>query len=332
MRTAIARLAAITAGSLILTACASKEPLDYLPESNAYILINAEKAYQDAGSKRLMEVAEKFQTNAAGKAKGKKMYIGLAGFPSAQPKVCGVMIGDDSFSKAALEDLKTAGGTVSKVDGRDAVSYKQPGVQAPGAEMTFATLSPSAILLTNSPAARDLMTNTAKRKSPAAVNHALFRSANSDLGIHTFTFAINTEPLLNMAGQQINMLKGMNPKGAEALQKMKVAKIVADWEQEPKVTVSLVVDDKEGREALAALVNFGAQMMKANPNADKMPDFVKGIQAKAGTDAVEIPVVVPKEMADKAIAALEEMSKDLPKDPVARQQAMQAAAIKMLGR
>lgn len=326
-----ARLAAAGA-MLVLAGCASKEPLDYLPEGQAYMAVNMAEVRNDAGTKRLMNVLQKLDQSAVrADNAAERMYFALAGTPP-QLSVYGVMIGREGFADQALADLKAAGASEGKLAGRKAVV---------GEKFSLSPISKRAVLFFSRETDLEKMIDTSKRKSPGAAQTALFRRTQRLSNEHGLLLTLNAGPLIAMAGPRLGMLSMLNAKGADALKQAEALELTLDWDEKPAVRAALTCP-QEGREDLATLLNMLLGQVKQSMQAMQTAMQAQGqtamltlaggallqkLEVKAGQEGVELTLEFPKEDSDALLARMEAMAENLPKDPAERAKALREAFV-----
>lgn len=309
---------AVGAALLVLTGCASKEPLEYLPDGGGYLCLDMEQVRSEPGAKRLAALMEKATPMEGVKSEQvKKVYISLPAGPGDQ--AYGVVVGAPGFAADAIKQIKSLGGIESSVDGMKGVKLNETTVLAVGdAGLAF---GPSA--------SAETLVRTSKKKNPGALSSPTFTKLTS-VGGHAMSVVFNVEPMISKAGQQLTMLSQMNAKGTEALKQMKYAGLTADYAEQPKIVLTAFVDEKAAPD-LAQLANQGLQMAKmqlSTAGANVPPgvsEMLKSIEAKADTDGVKVTFEVPKEQAEQQLTQLEKLMADMPKDPEKRKEAIQKA-------
>lgn len=312
--------------ALLLSGCASKEPLDYLPECAAYYGVNAARMREQSGSKRLLKVMEALDP--AGTSGSEKVGRFVGGVQSltvgGRPAFFGIVTGQPGMSQALIEGTKKSGSaTETKIDGKRAVTVTGGPVMV--------VLNDAAMLVAGSQSDFGTMQQTARNKNPRATASVTFQKFNSLMGTHGMVVVLNTEPLLALARPQLAMVEKLDPKGYAALNKVRTASIVFDWEAAPKVEAVFNTDTKEDSEAVAALLNNTLMMAKMQPGvAQQMPAFLSNLTAKSGANGATLAVEIPKEQADAMLDKAEKALADLPKDPKQREAAAQRLIMELM--
>lgn len=323
--TRFAATCAMAAAMLTLAGCASKEPMDYLPEGTAYVAVNMAEVRSDAGTKRLLDVMEKLdQTEVRADSAAERLYFSFSGVPP-QTSIYGVMIGRNGFAEQALADLKKAGGTEAKLNGRRAVV---------GEKFSLSPVNENAVLFFHGESELAHMVNTSKRKNPAAAQTALFRSTRDLAADHGIAMTLNPGPLLAMAEPQLNMLSMMSPKGVEALKQSDSLAVTLDWDEQPALRAALSAPT-ESREDLATFLNMLLGQVKgrlpqqgsgAAAGATAMwVNLLQELKVQAAEEGVELTLALPKEKSEEFLSRMEATAANLPQDPAERQKAIQQA-------
>ena len=304
-----------TAGlALVLTGCSKPAPLDYLPESQGYLMVNGTTAKEQAGAARFMKVIEKISPEAGTTTDADKVYVAFDAAPGSQPSMYGVLVGKPGMAEKVIAEAKKQGAVDTTVDGEAAVTMKQ------GAQTAYLVkVGDDAVLAAGSEADYRKMAATAKRKNPAAVNSGLFGKTTGKGGSHVIVATFNTGSLMQQVAPQLGLLAMINPKGAEAAKKVERVTVTGDWAETPQMVVQLGMSDTADAKDLASLINMGLQQLMTQPNAAAMPDFVKNLKAETDEEGVKMEVIVPKEMGDSFLAFVEESAKNMPTDPKARE-------------
>lgn len=301
-------------GSLVFSGCTSKEPLDYLPECAAYCCMNVEQTRAESGAHRFLEGVRKTssQTSAVGD-KVTHFYLGIAEIPSPAPAIYGVIIGQPGTSEAVLNELKKAGDTETKIDGKKAVTNST-------GNAVYIQLSDTALLLADSTASYETMVKTAKKKNPSAANSPLFQKLKGLCATHALSAVWNPQPLVSQFAPQLNMLAMMNPKAPEAIKQIQMVSLVVDWDKQPRVDLLASLGDDQGRQALAALTNMALQQMKnrAGDSASMLPP----LEAKPTSEGVQITLEASQQASDQVLTQFEQGVAKLPDDPEQRKAAL----------
>jgi hypothetical protein len=281
---------------------------------------------EQSGSKRLLKIMEALDPASAGRSNKVGRFVG--GVQSltigGRPAFFGLVTGQPGLSQALIEDTKTAGSSSeTKIDGKRAITLTGGPVMV--------VLNDGAVLVAGSQSDFGIMQQTARNKNPRATASPTFQKFNSLMGTHGLVVVVNTEPLLALARPQMAMVEKLDPKGFAALNKVRTASIVFDWEAAPKVEAVLNTDTKEDSDALAALVNNALMMAKMQPGvAQQMPPFLSNLTAKSGANGATITMEIPKEQADAMLDKAEKALADLPKDPKQREAAAQRLIMELM--
>jgi hypothetical protein len=282
-----------------LTGCASKNPIDYLPETATYIAVNLDKLRSSEGGKRLLTAAEKNQPKPASADKLRTLYVAMD--TTARPPVGYVVaLGSAGFAKAAEADLKSNGATEAKMAGQTVLT---------SGTMTFLPIGDDGLLAFSNQAALEKMIATSKKKSPSALQSPVFKQVLSKQSSHGITIVADTAPIMGMAGGQLDGLAMMNPKGAEALKEVKSISLVLDWDAQPQAEAVLILPAEDKRADLAALVNtmltFATTGAANSPQMKGFAGMLKGLAAQPNSEGVALALTVPKETADQWLAYAE---------------------------
>lgn len=296
---------------LLLAGCASRNPMDYLPENAAYAVVNFQRVQEQAGLKRAMAVMDHITELPAG-IKPDRLYLSSAITPQSD-SLYGALVGPPGMGKQVEEAVAKSGWKETKIDGMRA--FGTTGRR--GREMYLIPLSDTGMLFAGSVADFGMMRTVAKRKAPAAVNSALFTKCIEDAGAHSLTIAADISPFIEMAASRVGMVAALHPKGVEALRQVKTARLTGDWDQQPVLALSAFLPDEQQRKDLAGLGNLALQMLKARPDS-KLPGIVGSLEAKPTADAVEVQLAFPKTGSDKLLDDLESVTARAPKDPEER--------------
>ena len=316
----------VVAALILLSGCASKEPMDYLPECALYFGANMSKMRQQAGAMRLSKALEALEPASAGNSEKVGRFVGgLQSFNfGARPAVFGVVTGLPGLSNAVIEDAKKTGNaTETKIDGKRAVSFTGGAV--------FVELTDAAMLMAGSESDITVMQQTARNKNPRGKNTLVYQRFNTLLGNHGVVVVANTEPVLSLARPQLAMIEKLDPKGYAAINKVKIAALMFDWDSAPKLQLTLFLDNKEDSDALAALVNNALLMAKMQPGVNQqIPAFLSNLTAKGEATGASIVVEIPKNEADAFLDQAEKAIAALPKDPKQREEAAQRMMMELL--
>jgi outer membrane murein-binding lipoprotein Lpp len=316
----------VIAALVLLSGCASKEPMDYLPECAMYFGANMSKLRQQAGAMRLSKALEALEPASAGNSEKVSRFVGgLHSFNiGARPAVFGVVTGLPGLSNAVIEDArKTGNATETKIDGKRAVSFTGGAV--------FVELTDAAMLMAGSESDITVMQQTARNKNPRGKNTLVYQRFNTLLGDHGVVVVANTEPVLSLARPQLAMIEKLDPKGYAAINKVKIAALMFDWDSAPKLQLTLFLDNKEDSDALAALINNALLMAKMQPGVNQqISPILSNLTAKGEASGASMVVEIPKEQADEFLEKAEKAIADLPKDPKEREKAAQRLLMELM--
>lgn len=306
------------AALLVLGGCASREPMDYLPEGNAYMVLNMEQARSEAGTKRLLGVLQKLDSAmAATEEKADAVFLSFSGVPPGLA-VYGVAIGKEGFADQAVADLKAAGGAEAKYAGRNTVT---------GEKFSLTPLGDNAVLLFQNPGELETMIGVSRRKQSGAAGRPLFENARQLATTASIALAVDAGPLLAAAGPQITMLSLLNQKGAEALKRVQALLVTFSWTEQPRLHASLT-GVTEGRDDLAALLNSmldKAQGAVAPQGGEGLKAVLDGVEVAPSPAGVEARLALPKEQSEEFLAKIEASATSLPSDPAERARALREA-------
>ena len=298
MQSWLSRGAAVAGAILLLAGCGgSHDPMDFLPESPAYVAFNAEQIRSSAGGKQMLEAAKKYQPESAEllQSRLKRVYLGVE--PSARGKGgCGVAIGDAGFGDYAMGEFGKHGATEQKVSGRKVLT---------SGTMSMSKAGDDGIVLFSRPEDLDKMVRTSEKKNPSARQSATFKLADTIAGSHGIVMATDWSQVLGMIGGQLDRVAVMNPKGVEALKQVRTATATMDWNEEPVIEAILHLPGAEGRDDLASLVNmalgFTKTMRPKGGDAGPM-GMLNDLKATTVEDGVSVKLVIPKEKVEAFMA------------------------------
>jgi len=286
------------AALLLLAGCASKEPMDYLPEAGAYLVINPPQIKQTEGGKRLVEAMEQAQGGPSmSKYQIQRMYLALEG-GAANGKAYGVSVGSPGMPQQVLNDMKAGGGREQKMAGRTVVTT---------GPLSFTAVGETGLLFFRGQEELDQMIRTSKKKSPSAGNSSAFATAKALSDKHAATVVADAAPLLGMAGGQMPQISKFHPKGAEALQQVKAVSLTLDWETQPDLTATMHLPNEGSRKDLSDLVNMGlsfVSMMGGSRLPANAAATLKQLKATTSDEGVVLNLKVPPEEAEKLLTAL----------------------------
>lgn len=309
--------------TLLFAGCASKEPMDYLPEATFYMAMNMQVADSQPGAKRLFDSLQKMQVEAGANEKLTKMYMAFTGPQAGQPKFYGIMMGQAGMRDAGFAEAKKAGATETKVSGRKAVEMKPKGTDR---SVLLVDISDTGMAMVSTAADFEVMMKTAKKKNPAALAHAPFQKLMGLTGSHAIAASLNAGQFISQMGPQLQMLSALSPKGKEAIEQVQTIALTLDWDQQPVVEAIAYATADQGKE-IANLGTMGLQMVKASGKAGPAAGVLESLQVKSDAEGAKFTLALPKEPAEQALTKLESGIANLPADPQARQQAIQAAVM-----
>jgi hypothetical protein len=325
MKTCFKILAALSA--LLLFGCASKDPMDYIPEADAYMGTNSQVARNQAGMVRLSKA---FQTIAKATDTSKLNRVYMAIKPASQSvSVYGVYIGMAGMSDELFAGVKSRGGTEMKIEGRKAISAKNAMPNAKSGY--FIRISDSSAAFVINQEDFKTMLSTAKKKSPSALNSQAFQKLISLTGSHASAATTNASQYIGRIGPRINALAAYSPKGVEALKQLQIVSLTADWEQRPVIEATAYLNEQQAKD-LAGMVQVGLQMLKMSGKGAAIASMLSNmLQVNTDTDGMKLTMNLPKDESESILSSLESGVKNLPEDPKAREQAIQMLFMSMMG-
>lgn len=298
-------------GLAILSGCASREPLDYLPEAPNYLAFNMEKIRSAEGTRRATEALEKLQQDAGSwtDPSMSRAYVAIEGGPGRNGTWASVAVGSAGFAERQMNKLRKEGGTEKKVHGRTVITSGPVNMSAVGE---------TGLLIFGSDDTLDRMIRTSKKKAPGAATSSDFQTLRKLSDSHAVAIVADASPLLSAASPAMQQVRMINPKGADALQQVELLSLTGDWEAQPELRLTLHKSGEEGRAELATLVNFGLGMV-APSMAGNLPSglatLLKGLKAETNADGVTMSIAVPKGEADQFLQALESGDFKMPDGP-----------------
>jgi predicted small lipoprotein YifL len=307
--------------AVLLAGCASRNPLDYLPEAKVYVAVNAKSFSAQDGCKRLTEILKKAGQDTYAPTSAEATYIAFAG-PMHQPTFYLAMNGKPGFVREVFDQVgKTAQTTPVKISGLSGlrVTPRTPTLPGAAASVVFLQLSDSAIIGASSEAELQKMIATSKKKNPGAVGTAEFTKCQTLVQNAPLALVANVTPFVDALGAGLGPLAKQNPNAAKALQNLRMASLTASWDQQPTVEAVAYTPDEGAARDLAGLVNLFLTMQR-----NQLPPALQNINAAAGKDGMTIRLEIPKTMADEWLKKLDEAVANLPSDPDARAKALQA--------
>lgn len=310
------RLALPLVAALLLGGCASKDALDYLPESVAYVCLNLDKIRSQAGSARLLEAAKEAEPG-MDMSKVSRMYFAASNY-TPRAEFYGAVIGVSGTTPSWMNYFKGKGATDHKLDGRKALKMQ---------ETIFLPLSDNAFVFSSESGIKKMI-ETSKKKNPGALTTPLFQKVNAMS--HALSVVLDAKPIASTAGPQLGLLTMMNPAAGQALQNAETGTVLFDWDQQPRLEASLTLADQQAATNASAFLNglmqqAGAAAAQAGAiqtaGAQSMLQQMKTVSADRD---VKVTLDIPKADADKALAQMEQTVKSLPKDPAQREEALKA--------
>lgn len=287
--------------ALMLSACSSREPLDYLPDTGAYLTINAEKVRNSQGGTKVAEVLEQIQPGSPSVTNPQlqRLYVGIDGGPRSERAGYGVAIGSAGMPDQVLSQMKAAGAREQKMSGRTVVT---------SGALSMTPVGDTGLLLFQSQAELDKMIRTSKKKNAAATQSSAFTTLQQLADKHSAAVVADATPLLAFADMQLQQLAKFDPEGAAALREVRTVSLTMDWETQPVLAATLHVAGEETRENLAGLVNMGLSFA-SNFGGDQIPrqlqETVRQLKAITSPDGVSLNLQIPAEQAENFLRALE---------------------------
>ncbi len=317
----IIRVVLVTLATVVLSACASKNPMDYLPQGDVYAAINSQKFHEQEGCKRLASILEKLGETASITNRPDVAYVSVKTGGGGMPALYLVAIGKPGMSRQLFDEvLKTAKTTPVKIAGLSGVrvSPKEGPALNPRSEFILLELSDSAVIGASLESDIQNMVAVSKRKMPGAASTPEFQKCQV-LG-QSVPLAVVADVSRFVAAvppQALGPLAQGNPKAAEAIKNLRQISLTAQWDQAPKVELIAYTDENAARD-LAALINFFMGMQR-----QQLPAALKSLAAAPTKEGLAMKWELPKEEADNWLSKLEKAVAELPSDPAKRQQALQ---------
>ncbi len=312
------RVISMLAVILSFVGCASKNPVDYLPQGDIYVGINPPKFYSESGGKRLAEVLKKFNQEEFAPPQADTVLISLKGI-GPKPAVYLVMLTKPGAAKQILDEIaKTTQVTSVKAAGLSGYRVTASGTRPGEGSMLLMELSDSALLGALSEKDVENMIAASRKKTPGAVGTPEFARCQSLLTGAPFVAVANVSPF--MGSMSLGPLQKANPKAAEALQKVQTVSLTAHWDAQPKVELVAYTPDENAARDLSAFFNFFTNLQR-----DSLPPPLRNIGASPTKDGLAITLEIPKDTADSWLNELENIAAALPSDPAKRRDALRSA-------
>lgn len=301
--------------ALCLSGCASKDPMDYLPDCPVYFAFNAAEARRQAGAQQVVQLLE----NAGGKEWAGSMplhgYFCVTSSGQRDASYFGAIIGPDGFSDNLLKHVKNAGAIERQISGRKTMRLDRTSA-ASGERGTaiFCKISDTALLVAPDDAKLADMIACSKGNTPGARNRETFTNLLELEPHHVFSTTVNPAVPLGLASAQLAMLQSVYPKGVDALTEIRQITAVADWDKQPTLDIQAFLP-AERRQDLAGLVNFALKRVTAGR---KVPQFISDARAIADEKGIYLSIAIPQESAKDAISSVTSMVGKLPPGNQAR--------------
>lgn len=287
--------------ALMLTACSSKEPLDYLPDTGAYLTINAEKVRTTDGGSKIADILDKLQPGGPSVTNPQlqRLYVGIDGGPRSERAGYGVAIGSAGMPDQVLREMKAAGAQEQKMAGRTVVT---------SGSLSMTAVGDTGLLLFQNQAELEKMIRTSKKKNAAAAQTTAFATLQQLGGQHSAAVVADATPLLAFAEMQLQQLAKFDPEGATALRGVRTVSLTMDWESQPSLTATLHVTGEETREDLAGLINMGlsfASNFGGKQIPEQLHETLRQLAATSTPEGVTLKLQVPAEIAENFLRGLE---------------------------
>ncbi|MCX7626151.1 MAG: hypothetical protein N2Z21_08070 [Candidatus Sumerlaeaceae bacterium] len=309
----------LAAVAILLSGCASKNPIDYLPQGKLYFAVNAMKFNSQSGCKRLAEISKKFGPQDVVADQVEMGYLCLSDLRPV-PSIYLLIITKPGAAPALLSNVaKSAKTTPVKVGGLSGyrVAPREETAQSARGEMVLVQLSDSAVLGAASDKDIETMIRTARKKVPHAAGTPEFRKCQQLASASPIALVADvTQFTAGISPTSLGPLAKANPKAAEALQKLQLVSMTANWDQQPEVELTAYTPDETASRDLATLFNFVIGLQR-----EKLPPVIQNIAAKQAKEGLVISLQIPKEKGDEWLAALEQTVANLPSDPAKRGEA-----------
>ncbi|MGB9690870.1 MAG: hypothetical protein ACPL7D_01735 [Candidatus Sumerlaeaceae bacterium] len=308
--------------ALLLAGCASKNPIDYLPEGEVYLGVNVPKFYAEQGGKRLAEIFKKLSEQQFISPQAEMVLLSLKGL-GPRPTLYLVATTKPGAANVMLEDVaKSAKATNVQVAGMPGYRITAPKSTSQAESMLLVQLSDSALLGALSEKDLETMVATARKKNPSARDTAEFSKCQSLLLNAPFVAVADVAPYIRLL--PLDSLTKANPKAAEALQKIQTVSVTAHWDTQPIVECLAYTPEQQAASDLATLVNFMLVMQHATQG-----QAWQGISASPTQEGLSVTLEIPKETADHWLSELEKMAAELPRDPAQRSAALLTTLTKL---
>lgn len=315
MRT-ITRGICLACAVFILSGCASKDPLDYLPQGKLYFAVNAVKCHSQSGCKRLAETFNKLGPQHMAPEQVEMAYFCLSDFRPMPSFYLLILTKPGAIPTLLSEVTKNAKTTPIKVGGLSGyrVSPREGTAPTARSEMVLVQLSDSALLGAASEKDIETMIRASRKKVPGAAGTAEFTKCQQLASASPMTLVANIGELAaTIPPNALGPLTKANPKAAEALQKINLVSLTAGWEQQPEIELTAYTPDETASRDLAALFNFFIGLQRG-----QLPPVLQSVVAKQSKDGLVISLQIPKETADEWLTKLEQAVANLPADPTKR--------------
>lgn len=315
MRT-IGRGICIAAAVFILNGCASKNPLDYLPQGKLYFAVNAVKCNSQSGCKRLAETLKKLDQQDMASEQVETAYFCLSDFRTV-PSFYILIVTKPGAAPALLSDvIKNAKTTPVKVGGLSGyrVSPREATAPTPRSEIVLVQLSDSAVLGAASDKDIETMIRASRKKVPGAAGTPEFTKCQQLASASPMALVANVGELAaGIPPNALGPLTKTNPKAAQVLQNIQLVSLTAGWDQQPELELTAYTPDETASRDLAALFNFFIGLQRG-----QLPPVLQSVVAKQSKDGLVISLQIPKETADEWLTKLEQEVANLPADPTKR--------------
>lgn len=333
MFTRMVAVCAMAAG-LALSGCSGGggssvgDPLEYLPEAAIYFGVDSETVTKGAGAKRLADAFAKIQPSQAPITSGR--FVGAMNppkTPTGSLDFFGVATGPASDQARMIDTIKSQGAKEGKY--RNFTSYE---IASGGQSMMLVPVSEGVVLTGSGAGAITSMVQTSEKKSPAALNSPTFRLVRDEMKNHALVVGVNAAAMKDELAAQSQILKSMNPRAAQALEKLEHAALYADWDDAPRFAAFLAIND----EALSKEVETTVQQavgMASMLGGDVPPiakDLLKSLKVSSSASGVNVEVTFPKAIADQFLTRIEQLTANLPTDPQQREQAVAMGMLQII--
>lgn len=298
---------------LWLTGCASKDPLDYLPQGSAYVGVNVKNASGQAGMKRLGELLLRVDPATRSTPTIETLYTVIRD-PADGGGVYTAIVGA-GCSEQLMRQLRESGrATAATVAGRSAYRVKTAAAAPQGGDIIFVKLSENAVLTASDDKGVEAMLATARKKIPGARGTGEFTKLQQLLQGHALAVVANASRYVSALGPSVAAgLSQVNPKAAHTLGQVNVVSLTGDWDQELRAEFTAYLAEPAAAQDLAALVNL---LLGLQRNA--LPPVARQLAARATPEGVAVVLEVPREEADAWLSKLEKLVESLPADPQRR--------------